>query len=199
MTSKTLLSARDLAVARGGRVLLRDIHFSVQAGEAVHLTGANGSGKTSLLETLAGLRPPTAGEMSIDSDSKPLWVGHRNGMSLALSVEANLETWCGLHRLPTRQIVNALRTMGLVKLRRRAVRTLSAGQRRRTALSTLLLGSAPVWLLDEPLAGLDSSSVPMVGELIAQHLRSGGAVLLTTHQPLPGPTMRELAVTEWVA
>lgn len=187
-----LLTATQLTVTRGDRELLRGFDLAVEAGTLVHLRGANGAGKTSLLETLAGLR--RAGEGTIERDSAPHWLGHRNGLNLQLSAIENLRFWCGLNAAPATGIVPALDRLGLPpRARLRAVRTLSAGQKRRTALARLLLQRRMLWLLDEPLDGLDVEGLQRFSNLVAEHLLDGGAVLMTSHQPLPGAlTAREL-------
>lgn len=196
--SDAVLAAHDLAVMRGDSELLRGVRLALRAGEAVHLTGPNGSGKTSLLEVFAGLRPPSSGQVERPPVEQRLWLGHRNGLNQALSLQANLELWCGLRGLPADGVAAALERMGLYRQRRRMVRGLSAGQRRRGALATLLLDArARLWLLDEPLAALDAASLPLVGEIMREHLGRGGAVLMSTHQPLPGVRLREVDVRSW--
>lgn len=193
-----VLAAHDVAVARGDSDLLRGVGLTLVAGEAVHLTGPNGSGKTSLLEALAGLRPVSAGQVLRPPEDLRLWLGHRNGLHQALSLQANLELWCALRGVPADGVESALTRMGLRRQRRRIVRGLSAGQRRRGALAMLLLDRrARLWLLDEPLAALDAASLPLVGELVREHLAGGGALLMSTHQPLPGVELREVDVRGW--
>lgn len=190
-----LLIADKLTVLRGDRVLLRDFDLQLAAGELLHLRGANGVGKTSLLETLAGLRRAGGGRVILTPDeSLPHWLGHRNGLNLQLSAIENLRFWCGINAAPTAGIDPALARMKLPpRARARSCRLLSAGQKRRTALSRLLLQARPVWLLDEPLDGLDVDGLSLFAELVGDHLQSGGAVLMTSHQPLPAP----LSAREW--
>lgn len=181
---RELLHARGLSVARGDRPLLHDFSMSLMRGELVLVRGRNGAGKTSLLETLAGLRPPAAGE--VERRAGLSWVGHRNGLNGALSAQENLEFWCGLAGVPRAGVVEALRRVGLAgRSRRRPSRQLSTGQRRRAALARLLIGAAPLWIVDEPLAGLDAEAQPLFAELLRDHAARGGATLLTTHQNLP--------------
>lgn len=184
-----LLTADKLTVLRGDRVLLRDFDLQLSAGELLHLRGANGVGKTSLLETLAGLRRAGGGTVSYTPDeSLPHWLGHRNGLNLQLSASENLRFWCGINAASAVGIDAALARMQLPpRARLRSCRLLSAGQKRRTALARLLLQSRAVWLLDEPLDGLDLDGLSLFAELVGAHLQAGGAVLMTSHQPLPAP------------
>lgn len=183
-----LLTADKLTVLRGDRELLRGFDLVLGVGELVHLRGANGAGKTSLLETLAGLRRPGEGRVHLAGDeARPHWLGHRNGLNLQLSPIENLRYWCGINGVTAHGIEPALTRLGLPpRARRRACRTLSAGQKRRSALARLLLQRRPLWLLDEPLDGLDIAGLQLFAELITEHLQAGGAVLMTSHQPLPG-------------
>lgn len=183
----TLLRAEGLSIYRGDRRLLADFELRLGAGELLHLRGPNGIGKTSLLETLAGLRPVREGHVHGPGEAAGLhWLGHRNGLSLSLSPLENLQDWCGFNGLPAEGVAAVLERLGLpARARLRACRRLSAGQKRRAALARLLLVPRPLWLLDEPLDGLDAAGLALFAELATAHLDSGGAVLMTSHQPLP--------------
>ena len=183
----TLLRAEGLSIYRGDRRLLADFELVLGAGKLLHLRGPNGVGKTSLLETLAGLRPVRQGHVQgVGEEARLHWLGHRNGLSLSLSPTENLQDWCGFNGLSAGGVVPVLERLGLPpRARLRACRLLSAGQKRRTALARLLLAPRPLWLLDEPLDGLDAAGLALFAELAAAHLEGGGALLMTSHQPLP--------------
>ena len=190
-----LLEVKALRVARGHRPLISDLSFALEAGEVLHLRGRNGAGKTSLLEVLGGLRSAVAGAISPEPQGARLhWLGHKNALNPALTPVENLEFWCGLHGLPVEGLMPVLEQMGVAKVRHRPCRTLSAGQKRRTALARLLLDRRPLWLLDEPLDGLDARGLELFGGLLSAHLGQGGGAIITSHQPLPAavPGVREL-------
>lgn len=177
-----LLSFQELAVSRGDRLLQRGLAGAVAAGELLHVRGPNGAGKTSLLEVLAGLRLPESG--SVDRPAPLHWIGHRNGFAAPLTPHENLVFWCQLQGLGSSTVRGALREFNLETVSDRPYATLSAGQRRRTALARLVLERRPLWLLDEPLAALDVAGIERWTALLADHLRAGGAAILTSHQPV---------------
>lgn len=180
------LSASDLSIGRGDRILLSGLNLSIAPGDVLHLRGRNGAGKSSLIEVLVGLRPARGGSLQHSDASQFHWIGHRNALNADLSVLENLEGWCVLNRVSARGISVALERTGLARMRHRQVRTLSAGQKRRAALSRLLLVRRPLWLLDEPLSGLDGDGMVLLGELMNDHLAGEGAIVVTSHQTLPG-------------
>ena len=190
-----LLRAEALGVYRGDRCLLADFSLELSAGKLVHLRGANGVGKSSLLETLAGLRAARQGRIRREPAEAAIhWLGHRNGLNPHLSPQENLRDWCAYNAANGTGIPSALTQLGLpARAQRRACRSLSAGQKRRTALARLLLAQRPLWLLDEPLDGLDQHGLALFETMALAQIQRGGAILMTSHQALP-PQLRTLAV-----
>ncbi len=182
-----LLRAEALAVFRGDRCLLADFDLELHAGGLTHLRGANGVGKSSLLETLAGLRAVRQGRVRREPEEAGIhWLGHRNGLNPHLSPDENLRDWCAYNATDQRRVTPALTQLGLPpRVQRRACRSLSAGQKRRAALARLRLAQRPLWLLDEPLDGLDQDGLVLFETLALEQLSGGGAILMTSHQALP--------------
>lgn len=182
-----LLSFRNLSIARGDRILLRGLDGAVAPGEILHIRGANGVGKTSLLEVFTGLRAPEAGEIERAFEPEAChWIGHRNALNPALSPFENLRFWCAVQNAPADGVRAALREFELSRVADQPCRQLSAGQKRRAALARLAIVRRPLWFLDEPLSALDEAGVRHWLSLLAAHQQQGGAAVITSHQPLPG-------------
>ena len=197
-----ILDVSDLACRRGGRRVFDGLSFTLVGGELLALTGRNGSGKTTLLRALALLIRPDAGtirwqgaDIRHDRDGwrrQIAWLGHLDGLKGDLTVTENLATACHLREMPATGVENALAAFDLTPLAHRAVRTLSAGQRRRVALARMLAASAPLWLLDEPLNALDAPSQAALRAVLAKHLAAGGLAIAATHAPIDVANARVL-------
>ena len=195
------MQAEGLAAFRGERLVFRDVGFSLQAGGALILTGPNGSGKSTLLRLLAGLLRPAAGMLRWNGEDAFLdlptharriaYVGHLDAIKPGLTARENLAFAA---RLSGGSADHALAALGLEALAELPARMLSAGQRRRLALSRLTLAQPALWLLDEPTVGLDSQSVARFGHVMDAHRAGGGLVVAATHLPLPLGAARELAL-----
>ncbi len=197
-----LLDVADLACRRGGRPVFDGLSFALGGGELLALTGRNGSGKTTLLRALALLVRPEAGTIlwqgaNVQDDPETwrghlAWLGHLDGLKGDLTVRENL---LGAERLRGRPAADdrldlALVAFDLTALAHRSVRTLSAGQRRRTALARVMLTQAPLWLLDEPLNALDAPAQQAFRTVLQQHLAHGGLAIAATHADLGVPDAR---------
>lgn len=207
MTLPTL-SVHELACTRGDRLLFKGMNFQVQAGELLLVQGGNGQGKTSLLRLLTGLATPEAGEVCWRGESirsqhetyhrEMMYLGHANGVKDDLNPVENLRFAAGLQgcAFDEAHAVATLQGLGLSRCLDLPCRVLSFGQRRRVALSALLLAAALLWILDEPLTGLDVHAVALMEGLIRTHLAAGGLVVATTHQAfnLEGLPVRRLLV-----
>lgn len=182
------LKVRQLVVTRGDRIVIDGLDFDLAPGEVLHLLGRNGAGKTSLLEVLSGLRRAEAGTVETGPEpSQRHWVGHKNALNPVLSALENLVFWAGLNGVRLASPKAAIDAVGLsARHAHRPSGQLSTGQKRRAALARLVAVARPIWLLDEPLAGLDVQGLAMFAGLLATHVDGGGAAIITSHQPLPG-------------
>lgn len=193
------VSVEALALSRGVRTLFHGLDVTLTAGEAVALTGANGTGKTSLLRAIAGFLRPDAGTIAfLDAAGNAIeteeargrqvhLLGHLDGLKGGRLARDELEfqsRWLGRTH---DGIDEAIDVLGLKSLLDLEVRKLSAGQRRRLALARLIGSPRALWLLDEPLSPLDSRWRQAVGAIMARHLEGGGLILAAVHDPLPMP------------
>jgi heme exporter protein A len=190
------LDVTGLACRRGGRRVFEDLSFTLAPGQLLALVGRNGSGKTTLLRALALLVRPDSGtirwqgaEVQADPEAwrgRLAWLGHLDGLKGDLSVEENLLVAGRLRGQPVLPdgLTIALGAFDLRSLASRPVRTLSAGQRRRAALTRVALSQARLWLLDEPLNALDAPAQQAFRTVLQHHLREGGLAIAATHADL---------------
>ncbi len=204
-----MLEVSNLACTRGDHQLFSGLNFSLGAGELMQVQGENGSGKTSLLRTLCGFMQPAAGdihwrgrntrELGEEYFAEMIYLGHMNAIKDELNAVENLRISAGLSgcAVDEKGALEALRRMGLRRREHLPVKVLSQGQRRRVALSRLLVSEAHLWVLDEPLTALDIGAVGLMQELIGEHLSKGGMAIFTTHQALQvaGVETRQLALS----
>jgi heme exporter protein A len=194
------LRGREVRCVRGGREVFSGLDFVVSGGEALAITGRNGSGKTSLLRLIAGLLVPDGGSIAIEGGDTELtlpeqvhYLGHRDAQKPALSVLENLTFWRDFLGGEVADSADCLGRVGLAHAVDLPAAYLSAGQRRRLSLARLLAVRRPVWLLDEPTTALDASGQTMFAGLMRDHLAGGGLIIAATHGPL-GIEARELRI-----
>ena len=191
-----MLEATHLECVRGNRTIFRDVSFAVRAGDCFRLTGPNGSGKTSLLRMLCGLMTPARGTIRWQGSeiqtlgeeymSAITYLGHRSGIKDELSALENLRVSSGLSgvELSRADAVAALERMGLAGRMNLPARFLSEGERRRAAISRLLVSPSSLWLLDEVMTSLDRFATESIQLLVEDHLAGGGMAIIATHQEL---------------
>jgi heme exporter protein A len=191
-----MLRVSHLSCSRGNKPLFADVSFELQAGQALHLEGDNGVGKTSLLRIVCGLSPADAGEVSWHDKtiqhnvaafrSALFYLGHGLSLKEELTALENLMSDAAVsgRSLSEAQALVALARMGLRGREHLPLRVMSQGQKRRTALARLLASQAPLWVLDEPFVALDAKAVDGLRGLLAEHVVNGGMVLFTSHQPV---------------
>lgn len=185
------LEAYALACERGGRMVFRDISFSLGSGEALVVIGPNGVGKSSLLRLLAGLVDIAAGKIALEGGLDDLrlaeqahYIGHLDALKPAMTVQETAQFWSDFLGGSKADLAEAFDVFDLEPLRELPVAYLSAGQRRRLALARLLIAPRAIWLLDEPSVALDSASLARLVAAMEAHLSRGGLIVTATHQAL---------------
>jgi heme exporter protein A len=201
------LVAEGLACQRGERLVFSGLSCVLPPGGALLLTGANGSGKSSLLRLLATLLTPLSGRVMWDGGpitadlaryrSNLHYVGHLDAIKPAFGVRETLAFWAGTRGVAARQVDAALAAFALEPIADWPCRFLSAGQRRRLALARLLAAPAPLWLLDEPTASLDADGERRLSSAVEAHRAAGGRVAIATHLPMPLSDAYVLSLAEF--
>jgi len=193
-----LLNARNISWKIGGRTIFSGINFSVRSGEALELRGPNGSGKSTLLRLLANFQQPHEGIVHLNT-RRVGFLGHKPGLSGLLSVSENVKWYCTLANVhyTLAELEDRLNQFELTYEKQALVQELSSGQVRRCALLCLSLGQHDLWLLDEPTAALDGRGISLTQQLVEQHRKNSGAVVMATHSTdrLPESTTVELIHT----
>ncbi len=192
------LSGRGVRCVRGGREVFSGLDFAISSGEALAVTGPNGSGKTSLLRLIAGLLTVAGGSIDLEGGEAEMtlpeqahYLGHRDALKPALSVLENLSFWRDFLGGEPFDADKGLAAVGLDHATHLPAAYLSAGQRRRLSVARLLTVRRPVWLLDEPTNALDAAGQSLFAGLMQEHLARGGLIIAATHAPL-GVQAKEL-------
>ena len=197
------LIVNNLSCEKGYKLLFENLSFELNSGEVLKVSGPNGSGKTSLMKILAGLSSFETGSIDYD-DTKInserynldfLYLGHLAALSPELSCLENLKYTMrlGNDNLDL-DFSDALKKVGLEKFENELVGKLSAGQKKRIALSLLFITQSKVWLLDEPFSALDSKAIKIIETRVEDHCNSGGICILTTHQECNIKNMKEISL-----
>jgi heme exporter protein A len=183
------LSIEDLCFAYQDEMIIEHRHFECHLGNIVHLIGANGSGKTTMLRLLAGILKPHSG--TIHCNLKRGFVGHQLGLHPDLTPIENIGFSVG--RSQSKYLAELLHSSLLESVQHQTCKTLSLGQQHKVACIRLALSQASLWLLDEPFANLDKSSEAWLWSLFAEHREQNGLIIFTAHQR----DFKAEGVSEW--
>lgn len=183
--SESLLEAEAIEYTPRGLELFGALSLNVGSGEIIEIRGPNGSGKSTLLRIFAGLQRPHLGSVRRKTEAIA-YVGHDSGLTGVLSVAENLRWNAAMsgHKITSDDIRRSLSTFDIFKCMHTPIRSLSAGQTRRATLASLLLVNASVWILDEPLASLDTEGAELLANITSSYVDEGGAVIYATHTSL---------------
>jgi len=184
---------------------LFQVSFSLEPHGSVQLMGPNGSGKSTLLRLLSGLIPPPKNtifwhgkdilpQMAVYQNNIML-ISHENGLLPHWTVFETVRTWQRLYGAQHQRIDHALEQLDLINEAHLPIEALSAGQRRRLALTRLALTDRPLWLLDEPMASLDDYSQHLLNVLVTQFCENGGMVIASSHKKLPWSDSQRLILS----
>ena len=201
MPERVGLAALNISCQRGSKVLFEDLSFVLAPGEGLLVTGPNGAGKTSLLRQIAGLLPLAAGRLSLEGPRPDVelpelchYVGHLNGIKTSFTVRESLAFWADFLGENGGPLSPALAAFGLTPLADFPAGLLSAGQKRKLALSRLFAAPRPIWLLDEPQVSLDAASLKLLDAAIKDHLDAGGIAVVASHTALKTKFAHKIAL-----
>lgn len=189
----TVINLSGVVAVLGSFPALAGVDLSVERGETVLLRGPNGAGKTSVLRVCAGLLPIERGvgtvlgmditDQRADIRRRVGYLGHANGLYLELTVHQNIRYWATTVAASDDEVSTAMSRMRLDgRLADVKASQLSAGQRRRTALASMLVRRAEVWLLDEPHSGLDAAGRDEIDAIVREATAAGATVMLASHE-----------------
>jgi heme exporter protein A len=192
-----MLKADNVSCVRGERRLITALSFTLERGRLLAVTGANGSGKTSLLRMLCGLLPAEQGRVLWDGEdvracrerylASLIYIGHLNSLKDDLTPVENVTISARLagEAISDEKTCEALEAVGLARaIHRLPTRVLSQGQKRRVSLARLWVSQRVLWILDEPFAALDAASTGLLMQQLRAHLSHGGIVIAATHQEI---------------
>lgn len=185
-----VLELVEVPVFRGGQLLLKDVSFSLQSGRYLELQGQNGSGKTSLLRTMARIQPFSAisssGAILQDAAHTIFYFGHQSGLRPELRVEEQLALSLQMYGviLDAASSKALLKSVGLLHQVDARIRQLSHGQVRRLMLAVMARSGRTVWLIDEPLNALDVQAIAILKDVLLEHFKSGGSAVVATHRSM---------------
>lgn len=183
MASEILLEMIDVAKAYGPRLLFSNLSLRIASGEGILLTGANGSGKSSLLRLAAGLSKPMAG--TIRRRGKTAFLSHATFLYPGLTALENLAFWRGADSENAEGMVleEALDLVGLAPRAHDQVRHFSRGMSQRLNFARVLAADADIYLLDEPFSGLDQNSAQVIMDELLRRKKAGAALFTISHDP----------------
>jgi heme exporter protein A len=195
MSEPVLLQIDNLACIRDDRVLFEHLNLSLAGGQMLLVEGSNGSGKTSLLRILTGLKLADEGdilwcgqsisELAADYYEQVSYVGHHDGVKRELTCLENLRLVRAMGRPTELDVDLVLERVNLYRYGDSLVGSLSAGQKRRLALARLLATESRLWILDEPFTSLEKTSMGYFESLFDRHLQQQGVVVMTSHHDIP--------------
>ena len=201
--SVTILSLKNLSFNRNEKPVFDPIDLEINEGDLVHIKGANGSGKTTLLRILVGLLQPSSGSIKYqgvdlqaclyDYFSNITYVGHNSAVKNSLTVFENLCWMSGENKLVDSHI-NTLETFGLLNQKDSLCGELSAGQKRKLALTRILHNDSKIWFLDEPMNALDSQGVSILKKAMEKHKNNQGIVVFASHQDVMVSDVKKILI-----
>jgi len=184
---ETTISVNALSAQRGDMILFEGVSLSLANGDALWIQGANGIGKTTLLEILAGFRRPESGQLSYTSGSDDClpsdivtYQAHNSSAKPDMTALEYVEFWTKLSGTQV-NISDVFSQLSLNSTKDLRASNLSAGQKRRLEFARLIVSRKPVWILDEPDASLDKQGSQLIDSIVREHTHNDGIAIIASH------------------
>ena len=188
-----MLEVNSIYLYRNRKQVFDNFSLNLNKSEIIQLEGENGVGKTSLLNMISGLISPDKGfikickkditELGKYKKKKFTYIPDKNCLKENFTVNENLKSWMKLSNLGTNYNTyqKALNTFSLNDIQGSLIKNLSQGQKKKVALTKLLFSESKLWLLDEPLNGIDTKTIMTLKKIMIQHLKQNGSILFSSH------------------
>ena len=184
MSKEYLLKVKNLSFFRNNDLIFKQLSFVLCPGELAFIDGENGAGKTSFLLCIANVLTDYTGSISIKNNVNNLgYVGHKNALNEIETVREFFSFWRQVYKYK-KHYIHILKYFNLIEFMESPINILSFGQKKKLSFARLIMMNSQIWLLDEPISGLDKKTKRIIIDLIKKHIKKGGGVLVTSHQNL---------------
>ncbi|OGV28138.1 MAG: heme ABC exporter, ATP-binding protein CcmA [Legionellales bacterium RIFCSPHIGHO2_12_FULL_37_14] len=200
-----MIEGKNLKYSFSDLPLLNNINFRVNSGECLHIKGANGVGKSTLLNLITGIIRPQEGQVSWQGQpiysclpnyqSKLIYISHKLGLSSNLTILENLKYSLQFALIDQKMLNQGLEALNLQDCKDKLIATLSSGQQRKAALLRLWTKRFNIFILDEPLVSLDAEAIKVLVQRLKDHIESGGKLILTSHTKINLPKINILRLS----
>ena len=187
-----MIEVNNLSFARGNTLIYKNINFKIRPGELLLIQGANGVGKTTLLSNIVNFIDPLEGSVTYNNQvinnyiasQNFLYIGETNFAHESLTLNQNIKYWLSIHNV---KFSNSIKNKSVnyffqeLNLNKKFYQ-LAFGQKKKLQLLLLMLVNKPVWILDDPLSGLDDRTIINLNTLFEKKLENKGIIILASHQ-----------------